>query len=295
MKKILFVLMAMAIIGLPVFAGGKQDSGEVRVGVLLSTLDNPFFVDMKDGAEAKAMELGYKLIVLDSQNDPAKELANMEDLLTQGVDAILINPTDSDAVGNAIKMANNQSVPVITLDRGASAGEVVTHIASDNVAGGMMAGEYAIELLGGSGNVVELEGIPGTSAARDRGKGFNSALAGTSLKVVAKQTADFDRTKGLNVMENILQAQSDIDVVFAHNDEMALGALKAIEGSGREIFVIGFDANDDAVKSVSEGKMAATVAQQPSLIGSMGVDAVRKILAGEMLEKYVPVSLKLVK
>ena len=295
MKKILLVLLAIAVIGLPVFAGGKQDDGKVTIGVLLSTLDNPFFVDMKEGAEEKAMSLGYTLIVLDSQNDPAKELGNMEDLITQGVDAILINPTDSDAVGNAIKMANSQKIPVITLDRGASSGDVATHIASDNVAGGMMAGKYVIELLGGSGNVVELEGIAGTSAARDRGKGFNEALVGTSIKVVAKQVADFDRTKGLNVMENILQAQSDIKAVFAHNDEMALGALKAIESSGRDIFVIGFDANDDAVKSVSEGKMAATVAQQPSLIGSMGVEAVSKLLAGEMLEKYVPVSLKLVK
>ena len=295
MKKVLLVLLAMSVIGFSTFAAGQQDDGEVKVGVLLSTLDNPFFVDMKDGAEKAAQGLGYKLIVLDSQNDPAKELGNMEDLITQGVDAILINPTDSDAVGNAIKMANKQGIPVITLDRGASSGEVATHIASDNVAGGLMAGEYVIELLGGSGNVVELEGIAGTSAARDRGKGFNDALAGTSIKVVAKQVADFDRTKGLNVMENILQAQSDIDAVFAHNDEMALGALKAIEGSGREIYVIGFDANDDAVKSVADGKMAATVAQQPALIGSMGVEAVSKVLAGETLKKYVPVSLKLVK
>jgi len=295
MKKVLLVLLAMSVIGFSAFAGGQQDDGEVKVGVLLSTLDNPFFVDMKVGAEKEAAGLGYKLIVLDSQNDPAKELGNMEDLITQGVDAILINPTDSDAVGNAIKMANKAGIPVITLDRGASAGDVATHIASDNVAGGLMAGEYVIELLGGAGNVVELEGIAGTSAARDRGKGFNDALAGTSIKVVAKQVADFDRTKGLNVMENILQAQSDINAVFAHNDEMALGALKAIEGSGREIYVIGFDANDDAVKSVSEGKMAATVAQQPALIGSMGVEAVSKVLAGETLESYVPVSLKLVK
>lgn len=295
MKKVLLVLLALSVISFSAFAGGQKDDGSVKVGVLLSTLDNPFFVDMKEGAEKTAMKMGYELIVLDSQNDPAKELGNMEDLITQGVDAILINPTDSDAVGNAIKMANKAGIPVITLDRGASAGVVATHIASDNVAGGLMAGKYVIELLGGTGNVVELEGIAGTSAARDRGKGFNEALAGSSIKVVAKQVADFDRTKGLNVMENILQAQSSIDAVFAHNDEMALGALKAIEGSGRMIYVIGFDANDDAVKSVSEGKMAATVAQQPALIGSMGVEAVGKVLAGETLEKYLPVSLKLVK
>ena len=231
--------------------------------MVVSTLNNPFFVSLKEGAEQKAKDMGMELVVLDSQNDPAQELANVEDLLTQGVSLILINPTDSDAVGNAIIAANNKNVPVVTLDRGANQGEVVSHIASDNVAGGVMAGEHIVSLLGGKGKVVELEGIAGTSAARDRGQGFNDAIAGTEIEVVAKQVADFDRTQGLSVMENILQAQPEIDAVFAHNDEMALGAQKAIEASGREIIIVGFDATDDAVAAVKEGKMSATVAQQP--------------------------------
>ncbi len=295
MKKIVLVTMIVALLSLPLFANGQKESSKVKVGLVISTLNNPFFVSLKDGAQAKATELGYTLIVLDSQNDPAKELSNVEDLVTQGISALLINPADSDAVGNAIKVANKQNIPVITLDRGATSGKVVTHIASDNVAGGKMAGEYIVKLLGGKGNVVELEGIPGTSAARDRGKGFNEALKGTAIKVVARQAADFDRTKGLNVMEDILQAQSNIDAVFAHNDEMALGALKAIEASGRNIKVVGFDATADAVKAVKEGKMAATVAQQPALIGSMGVESVSKILAGKTVPKNLPVSLKLIK
>ncbi len=295
MKKIVLLTAIVALLSVPLFANGQKESSQVKVGLVISTLNNPFFVSLKDGAQSKATELGYSLIVLDSQNDPAKELSNVEDLVTQGVSAILINPADSDAVGNAIKVANKQKIPVITLDRGATSGEVVTHIASDNVAGGKMAGEFVVKLLGGKGNVVELEGLPGTSAARDRGKGFNEALKNTPIKVVAKQAADFDRTKGLNVMEDILQGQSNIDAVFAHNDEMALGALKAIEASGRDIKIVGFDATADAVKAVKEGKMAATVAQQPALIGSMGVDAVSKILAGESVPEYLPVSLKLIK
>lgn len=171
----------------------------------------------------------------------------------------------------------------------------MTHIASDNVAGGKMAGEYIAELLGNKGNVVELEGIAGTSAARDRGKGFNEAISKTNIKVVARQVADFDRIKGLSVMENILQAQSDIDAVFAHNDEMALGALKAIEAANRDIKVIGFDATDDAVKAVKDGKMAATVAQQPKLIGKMGVNAAIDVMNKKEIAKYIPVELKLVK
>lgn len=272
----------------------ETTADSITIGLVVSTLDNPFFVTLKEGAEAKAAELGIKITVLDSQNDPAKELGNVEDLLTQGVSLILINPTDSDAVVSAILAANEKSVPVITLDRGANGGDVVAHIASDNVAGGEMAGAYIVEQLGGAGKVVELEGIAGTSAARDRGLGFNKALEGTGIEVVAKQVADFDRTKGLSVMENILQAQPEINAVFAHNDEMALGALKAIEASGREVMVVGFDATDDAVAAVSEGLLAATVAQQPDQIGSLGVEFAKKVIAGESVDAFVPVSLKLV-
>ena len=291
---LLMVVMLFAACGNTDNGGSTDGGGGSKVGLIVSTLNNPFFVDLKEGAEEEAAGAGVELIVLDSQNDPAKELANMEDLLTQGVEVILINPTDSDAVGNAIKMANDKEVPVVTLDRGANAGEVVTHIASDNVAGGLMAGEYIAELLGGSGNVVELEGIAGTSAARDRGQGFNDAMAATDIEVVAKQVADFDRTKGLSVMENILQAQPEIDAVFAHNDEMALGALTAIQSAGRNILVVGFDATDDAVKSVEAGDMAATVAQQPRLIGSLGLKAAKDIMDGNSVDDFIPVALKLV-
>jgi ribose transport system substrate-binding protein len=295
-KGLVFLLVSMMIFSMIAGCQPKEapESEGNKVGLIISTLNNPFFVTLKDGAQAKADELGYDLVVLDSQNDPAKELANMEDILTQGVNVILINPTDSDAVGNAIKMANDEGIPVVTLDRGASDGDVVTHIASDNVAGGEMAGEYIVGLLGGKGKVVELEGIAGTSAARDRGKGFNEAIGKTEIEVVAKQVADFDRTKGLSVMENILQAQPEIDAVFAHNDEMALGALKAIESAGKRIIVVGFDATDDAVIAVENAEMAATVAQQPGLIGELGVDAASKIIAGETLEAYIPVALKLI-
>lgn len=265
-----------------------------NIGVVISTLANPFFVTLKEGAQEKANELGYEITVLDSQNDAAKELSNVEDLIAREVDVILINPTDSDAVVNAVKAANAQNIPVITLDRGASAGDVVTHIASDNVAGGKMAGEYIIEQLGGTGKVVELEGIAGTSAARDRGQGFNEAIDASDIEVVARQVADFDRTKGLNVMENILQAESEIDAVFAHNDEMALGALVAIEASGRDILVVGFDAVDDAVKSVEDGIMAATVAQQPSEIGAIGIEMAARVLNDESVETFIPVDLQLI-
>lgn len=277
-----------------IFLAFAASASAERIGLVISTQNNPFFVTLKEGAEAKAKELGHDLIVLDSQDNPAKELGNVEDLLVKGIDVLLINPTDSDAVVSSVKAANRSKIPVVTLDRAANGGNVVSHVASDNVLGGEMAGNFIVEKLGGKGKVVELEGIPGTTAARDRGTGFNKAAAG-KLEVVAKQAADFDRTKGLNVMENILQAQPEIQAVFAHNDEMALGALKAIEASGRDIFVVGFDATDDAVAAVKEGKLAATVAQKPAEIGAIGVEVADKIVKKQAVEKNVPVELELVK
>ncbi|ACB86240.1 ribose ABC transporter substrate-binding protein RbsB [Natranaerobius thermophilus] len=271
---------------------GEAEGG--TIGLAISTLNNPFFVTLEEGAKEAAEDLGYDLVVLDSQDDSSQELSNVEDLVQQEVSVILINPVDSDAVESAVSMANDADIPVITLDRSAEGGEVLSHVASDNVAGGEMAGEFIVDELGGEGKVVELEGVPGASAARDRGEGFHNAVEGTDIDVIASQTANFDRQEGLSVMENILEAEEEIDAVFAHNDEMALGALQAIESSGRDIMVVGFDATDDAREAVSEGSMAATVAQQPALIGSLGVESAADYLEDEEIEEYIPVDLELV-
>ncbi len=291
MKKLLGLATATAMLlgtTAPSFAADT-------LALVVSTLNNPFFVTLKEGAEEKAGELGYELLVLDSQNDPAKELAAVEDVLNKDVKLLMINPTDSDAVRSAIRAANRKDVPVVTLDRGASGGDVISHVASDNIQGGMAAADLIAATLGGSGKVVELQGVPGTSAARDRGDGFNSKIAESAgIEVVASQAADFDRTKGLNVMENILQAQPEIDAVFAHNDEMALGAIKAIEAAKRDIVVVGFDGTDDAVAAVKDGSMLATVAQQAAMIGALGVEAADMILKGETVPEYTPVPLQLI-
>ncbi|WP_108817391.1 ribose ABC transporter substrate-binding protein RbsB [Pseudovibrio sp. Alg231-02] len=291
MKKLVSLAAGAALLLGSTAVSMAQDT----LALVVSTLNNPFFVTLKEGAEARANELGYKIVVLDSQNDPAKELANVEDVLSKNVSILLINPTDSDAVSSSIRAANRKNVPVVTLDRGAARGKVESHVASDNILGGEMAGELIVETLRGSGKIVELEGVPGTSAARDRGTGFKKAMHGASgIVLVAVQPADFDRTKGLNVMENILQAQPEINAVFAHNDEMALGAIKAIEAANRDILVVGFDGTDDGVKAVEEGTMLATVAQQAGMIGSIGVDTADKVLKGEKVDAYTPVALKLV-
>ena len=273
------------------------EAGDVTIGLSLSTLNNPFFVTLKEGAEAAAGTAGITLVVVDSQDDPATEATNMEDLIQQGVDVILVNPTDADAIVPSIEKANDAGIPVFTIDRGASGGEIVSHIASDNVAGGFMAGKFLCEALGGEGKAVELEGIAGTSAARDRGQGFNDYMSAecSGVEIVAQQTANFNRAEGLTVFENILQAEPEINGVFAHNDEMILGAIEAAEAAGRAgIVFVGFDAVDDAVAAVDAGKLAATVAQQPSEMGRLGVEQAVAYLGGASVESYIPVDLALV-
>ena len=295
-RKITVLLLIIAMLIAPLALVGAQDM-TYTLGLSLSTLNNPFFVTLRDGAQAAADANGVTLVVVNSQDDPATEASNMEDLIAQGVDAILVNPTDSDAIVPSILAANEAGIPVFTIDRGANGGEVVSHIASDNVAGGSMAGRYMCNALGGTGKVVELEGIAGTSAARDRGAGFNAYLTEScpGLEVVARQTANFNRAEGLSVFENILQAQPEIDGVFAHNDEMILGAIEAAAAAGREgITFVGFDAVDDAIQAVKDGTLAATIAQQPDLMGQLGVETALAALNGETPEAYVPVDLSLV-
>lgn len=269
-------------------------SAQDTIALAVSTLDNPFFVTLKDGAQKKADELGYKLVVLDSQNDPAKELANVEDLTVRGAKVLLINPTDSEAVGNAVAIANRNNIPVITLDRGAAKGNVVSHIASDNVAGGKMAGDFIAQKLGNGAKVIQLEGIAGTSAARERGEGFKQAIETHKFNVLASQPADFDRTKGLNVTENLLASKAEVQAIFAQNDEMALGALRAVNTANKKVLIVGFDGTDDGVKAVKSGKLAATIAQQPDVIGSLGVATADKILKGEKVDAKIPVDLKVI-
>ena len=277
--------------------GCAPKSTETTFGISISTLNNPFFVSLRDGAQQKADALGVVLVVVDAQDDSAQEASNIDDLIQQGVDALLINPTDSDAIVPSINRANDAGIPVFTIDRGATGGAVVAHIASDNLAGGELAGTFLIDAIGGSGLVVELEGIPGTSAARDRGAGFNAVVDATGgVEVVARQVANFNRAEGLTVFENILQTQEQIDGVFAHNDEMILGAIEAAIAANREgIIFVGFDAVDDAVNAVNNGTLAATVAQQPGEIGSLGVETAFDHFSGNAVADFIPVALALVR
>ncbi|ANY72002.1 MULTISPECIES: ribose ABC transporter substrate-binding protein RbsB [Paenibacillus] len=302
MKKITLLLMSLMLVFItgcslepPEWAKPKRSGNieDMKIGLSISTLNNPFFVSLKDGVVEEAAKQGIEVVVVDAQNDSAKQSNDVDDLIQQGVDALLINPTDSSAISTVVQTANSLDIPVVTLDRSADKGEVAALVASDNVKGGQMAAEFIVEQLGKDAKVIELEGVPGASATRERGKGFHD-IADEQLNVVAKQAADFDRTKGLTVTENLLQGNPDAKAIFAHNDEMALGAIEAIQSSGKDIMVIGFDGNEDALKSIEAGNMTATVAQQPELIGQLAVQAAKDVLQGKEVEKNIAAPLKMV-
>ncbi len=299
MKKLLLVMMSLCLALVIAGCGGDKElakadtKSDVTIGFSVSTLNNPFFVSVRDGVESKAKEMGVSVKTVAAQDDPAKQANDIQDLIQQKVSVLLINPVDSAAIVTSVEAANKAGIPVIMLDRSSDGGDVVSLIASDNVKGGEMAAQHIIDKLGEGVVVAELEGIPGASASRERGEGFHK-IADSKLNVVAKQNADFDRTKGLTVAENILQANPDVRAIFAQNDEMALGAIEAAKSAGKDLFIVGFDGTADGMKAVEDGKLAATIAQQPKLMGEEGLANAVKVAKGEIIEAHIAVPLKLI-
>ena len=297
------LIIAMCGLVLVVAACGRGDDsggggdGEAQVALAVSTLQNPFFVSLRDGAQEAADKAGVELLVSDAQDDAQTQADDIQNFITQGVDVIVINPVDSAAIVTSVEAANQADIPVVTVDRAAEGGEITAHIASDNVQGGRMAGEYLIEEIGGSGQVAQLEGIAGTSAARDRGEGFQQAIdAASGVEVVANQTANFDRDEGFTVAQNVFQGNPDLAGVFAQNDEMALGAVEAAREAGilQDLVIVGFDAVPDALEAIEAGDMAATIAQQPDLMGSEAVEAAAALVEDEEVEAERLIEVKLV-
>lgn len=267
------------------------------VGFSISTLNNPFFVTMANGAEAKAKELGVSIKVVDAGNDPAKQVTDIEDLITTGIDVLIVNPEDSSSVGPAIQSALDAGIKVIAIDRGVDDAEIDVYIGTDNVAASEKVGEYLLELLDAEDQIAILEGVPGASSAIERNEGFLNTLEG-NIEIVTSQTANFDRVEGMTVVENMLQANPNIKAIVAANDEMALGAIEAINASGRvageDILVTGFDANDDALAAVKDGTLLLTVQQKTVAMGETAIEVAIKLFKGETVDAEVPVDVTLV-
>ena len=304
MKKLVSLLLSMLMIcslagcGIVIdgeggSTGSKASGASGAIGLSISTQNNPFFVTLAEGAKKAAKQAGVPLTVVDASDDATKQVSDIEDLVSKNVSVLIVNPVDSDAVTGAVEAAIAKGVRVISVDRVVNGVDIDCQIASDNVAGAELATQYIVDTLGENVKTAELVGPSGASAAIDRSQGFHN-IADKKLKVVASQTADFDRTQGMTVMENMIQADSSIQAVFAGNDEMALGAVEAISGAKKDVLVVGFDATDDAIEAIRQGRMGATIAQQPDLIGSTAVENAIRLTKGESIPKEIPVEVTLI-
>ncbi len=301
------LLALMAVVSITACNRGVDSKTKPTVALVVKTLNNQFFIDMEAGAKAAADSLGLELVVQapEREIDVERQMQIVENLIQRNVKVLLLVPNGSKEIVPAIVKANAAKIPVVVVDTRVDAatlradgGRVATFIGSDNEDGGRMAGAFLIERTGGTAKVAVLEGVPGHETADARLRGFRRALTGAAgMQVVASQPANMERDQAFNVTQNILQAHPDITALFACNDVMALGALEAIAAAGkaRAISVVGFDAQDDARKAITEKRMAATIAQNPREMGRLAVLTAMRLIKGETVPAEQPVAISLVK
>ena len=299
---LLKVLLAasLAVLGslfLP--AASAQTAAKDKIAVVVSTLNNPWFVVLGETAKARAVELGYEATIFDSQNDTAKEAANFENIIAGGYQAILFNPTDANGSIASVLKAKAAGIPVFCIDREINATNAATsQMLSDSYSGCVKLGQYFVKTVGKEGEYAELLGIVGDNNTWNRSKGFHSVVDRyPGLKMVAQQSGEFDRAKGLEVMESILQAHPNIKAVFCGNDAMAMGAYQALVTANKadSVKVFGFDGADDVVKLIAEGKIAATGMQFPKLMARQAAEYADSYVKGKRdFAQKIPVPVELV-
>jgi ribose transport system substrate-binding protein len=270
-----------------------------KIAIVVSTLNNPWFVVLGETAKARAIELGYDATIFDSQNDTAKEAAHFENVIAGGYQAILFNPTDANGSIASVEKARAAGIPVFCIDREInSTNAAVSQLLSDSYSGCVKLGQYFVKTVGKEGEYAEILGIVGDNNTWNRSKGFHSVVDRyPGLKMVAQQSGEFDRAKGLEVMESILQAHPDIKAVFCGNDAMAMGAHQALlaAGDANKVKVFGFDGADDAVKLIAEGKMTATGMQFPKTMARNAAEYADQYIKGKRdFPQKVPVPVELV-
>jgi ribose transport system substrate-binding protein len=297
---------ALAASSLSCNRAAPQTTDKPKVALVLKTLNHPFFVDMRRGAQEAADRLGVQLEVQAAEReiDVEKQMQIVENMIQTGIKALVITPSGSREIVPALVKAQNAKVPIIIVDTrvdekaAAEAGvHTETFVGSDNYEGGKLAGAHVVTVTGGKAHVGILEGIPGHETGDSRLRGFRDAVKDApGITVVASQPANWERDQGFNVFQNMLQAHPDIDTVFAASDLMALGAIEAIAAAGKtgRIKVVGFDALDDAKKAIAAGTMDASVAQFPSEMGKAAIESVVKAIRGEKLPASIMVKLEMV-
>jgi ribose transport system substrate-binding protein len=275
---------------------GNDEAGQKIIGVSLLNRAHVFYKDLELGIREEAKARGFKLVVTSAEFDLGKQISQVEDFVTQKLDAIVVCPVDSKGIGNAIRAANRAKIPVFTADIAADEGDVVSHIASDNVAGGRLAGEYLGKLLNGKGKVA-LINHPVVTSVLDRVQGFREAIAKhPGISIVADVEGEGVRDKSMQAASDVLQAHPDLDGIFGINDDSALGALDAARTFRRtRLVIIGYDATPPAMKAILEDSpLRADVIQYPEKIGRATIDAIDQYFEGKPVPKVIPIEVGIV-
>lgn len=308
----ILIILVAAVVYLIAKNYEKKPSPEDRsvvIGFVVPTLTNPYFVDMTNAARTTVDTMqSVKVIIQAPQSveDALVQNQMMENLITQKVSAICVVPTNSGSIIPVIKEANAAGIPVINIDNKADmaladkqGAKIATYIGSDNFAGGQLAARFIVDKLGGKGKVAILEGISGNDAAIKRKGGFLEGLkTAPGIMVVASQVANWNREQAFNIFQNILKSNPGLNAVFACNDEMALGAYRAMVQAKipkSDLVIVGFDAIPEAVTAVNAGNIDATIAQQPALMGAKGVLTALDIIGGAKVDSSYSTELKVIK
>jgi len=285
LTKTKLVLLLLLILGAEACNQPVEKKKSNKIAVVISTLNNPWFVVLGESAAGRARELGYEAQIFDSQNNSAKEAEHFDNIIAMGYDAILFNPTDADGSVLNVKRAKEAGIPTFCMDREINSRDAATtQLLSDSFTGCVKLGQYFVRQVGKKGNYVEILGLVGDNNTWNRSNGFHSVVDEfPDLKMVAKQSADFDRNKAMDVMETIMQANPDIDAVFCGNDAMAMGAYQAVLSAGKayQVKIFGFDGSNDAINGIAEGKIAATVMQFPILMARTSADLADEYVKGK--------------
>ena len=298
MKKILSVFLCGLLLALlAVSCQQKKEAGTGKtIGVTLLTRGHIFYRDLEDGLRSEAAKWDYELVITSADFELGKQVGQIEDFIARRVDAIVLCPVDSRGVGPAVKAANAAKIPVFTADIAAQEGEVESHIASDNVAGGRLAGEYLAKLLNGKGDIAIIN-QPAITSVLDRVQGFHEVIARyPGINIVADANGQGVRDKAMQVAADVLQAHPHLDGIFGINDDSALGALDATQQFKRsDIRIVGYDATPPAVDAIlRDTPLKADVVQYPDKIGKITISTIRAYFSGTPVPKVVPVEVGIV-
>jgi ABC-type sugar transport system substrate-binding protein len=283
--------LALAALTLPLTGCRKDAGGEDRFVVGFSQMesDNPWRLAQTQSLRDEAAKRGYELVVTDAQGQTAKQVADVEDLIARRVDLILLAPREFEGLAPALQAARSAGIPVILVDReaaGTAGQDYVTFLGSNFVEQGKRAAEWLAKETGGQAKIVELSLTPGSSVARDRAEGFRQGIAQyPGMEIIASQTGNASRAQGERVMQNIAQARGkEITAVYAHNDEMALGAIQALKAAGlqpgTDVKIVSIDGQRAALEAIERGELGATVESNPRF-GPLAFDTIEKVRRGE--------------